>query len=311
MKGHHYRGAALVALFCLASPIAAQQRTWESADGRTLEAELLRWDDAKVTVRRSDNVVFDLALSLLSPRDQAYVGALLAEEKRRKGFAEGAYADAFDGEWRVYPAEKHGLIFQLYGTGELARSEKPVPLFVHLHGAAGRGERAEAGKVEIAAQRLAREEQFDRTPCVILVPLCPLNASWSEQVGPLEAIIDDLIANLPIDRDRVYLSGYSMGARGIGALMESRPDFYAAAMFADGETNPEWAHTITTSLWLWFSGERDLEKARMTAEAFRAAGRLAHFEGFPQLTHNQIHWKLAHDEEVFDWIFARRRSAGR
>lgn len=298
----------VIALAVLAPVFArAQNRKWESTDGRTIEASLQKWTAERITVRRTDGRVFDLPLAVLSEKDQAYVRQLIADESRKKGFEEGPYAESFDGEWVKFPKEKHGLIFQLYGTKELRRSKSPVPLFVHLHGASSRGADVETGKVEIAAQRLARPEQYRKTPCVIMVPTCPEDSNWGEQVPQLEAIIDDLISHLPIDRDRVYLSGYSMGARGIGSLLESRPDFYAAAMFADGETKIEWAKTVNAALWLWFSGERDLAKAKQTAEAFTAAGKLAHFEGFPELTHNQIHWKLAHDEEVFDWIFARRR----
>lgn len=297
----------LLFLFFLTSSLAAQNRTWQSADGRKIEASLQKWTADKITIRRSDGRVFDLPLAMLGEKDQAYIRQLIADEQRVKGFEEGPYAGAFDGEWMKFPADRHGLVFQLYGTKDLRRSREPVPLFVHLHGAASRAADVETGKVEIAAQRLARDDQYRKTPCIILAPLCPENLYWGDKLSALETVIDDLVSNLPIDRERIYLSGYSMGARGIGSLMESRPDFYAAAMFADGDTKPAWAETFTTALWLWFSGERDLSTAEATAKAFQAAGKLAHFEGFPDLTHNQIHWKLAHDEEVFDWIFSRRR----
>jgi predicted peptidase len=293
--------------FCL--NCSAQNRSWESQDGRKIEATLQGWspDSSQVALRRADGKVFALALSALSETDQKFVKQKIADQARLRGFKEGPYAEAFDGEWVKFPREKHGLIFQLYGTRQLARSKEPVPLFVHLHGASSRGSDVETGKVEIAAKRLAREEQYKKTPCVIMVPTCPENVFWGQQVKELEAIIDDLIRELPIDRDRIYLSGYSMGARGIGSLLESRPEFYAAAMFADGETKTEWAKTIDTSLWLWFSGERNLERAKATAAAFQEAGKQVHFEGFPEFTHNQIHWKLAHDEEVFPWMFSQVR----
>ena len=100
-----------------------------------------------------------------------------------------------------------------------------------------------------------------------------------------------------------------MGARGIGSLLKSRPKFYAAAMFADGDANHEWVENVDTALWLWFSGERDLKKAEAVAKAYNDAGKKAHFEGYPEFTHNQIHWKLAHDEEVFPWMFEQRRGS--
>jgi len=309
VKSLHYMTLrfSIILAFLVISAANAQNRKWESTDGRTIEASLQKWTADQVTLRRSDGRTFNLPLTALSEKDQAFIKQMIADESRKKGFEDGPYADSFKGEWVKFPKEKLGLLFQLYGTKDLRRSKTPVPLFVHLHGASARGSDVETGKVEIAAQRLAKSEQYSKTPCVIMVPTCPEGVGWGEQVSNLETVIDDLISQLPIDRDRIYLSGYSMGARGIGSMMESRPDFYAAGMFADGDTKPEWAKTINAALWLWFSGERDLAKAKKTAEAFTAAGKLAHFEGFPEFTHNQIHWKLAHDEEVFDWMFARRR----
>ncbi len=302
---------ALNSLWCLNGVLAEEgkTRTWTAADGRTLEAELLSATPEAVTVRRTDGQRFDLPLSGLSEADQAWVKQRLADQARSKGLEEGPFADKITGEWVKVPAEEYGLVFQLYGTRELSRLDEPFPLFVHLHGAGGRAADVEAGKVEITAQRLAREEQYDETPCLIAVPLCPPDTFWGAHVEKLEKIIDTLVDSLPIDRDRIYLSGYSMGSRGIGSLLESRPKFYAAAMFADGEAKPEWVEKVDAALWFWYSGERDLAGAEAVAKAYVAAGKTAHFEGYPDFTHNQISWQLAHDEEVFPWMFAQRRKA--
>ena len=286
---------------------AGKTRTWTAADGRTLEAELVSATPEAVTVRRTDGQRFELPLTGLSEADQHWVEQHLADQARAKGLEEGPFAERITGEWVKVPAEEYGLVFQLYGSEKLSRLGEPFPLFVHLHGAGGRADDVEAGKVEITAQRLAREEQYEDTPCLIAVPLCPPDTFWGAHVEKLEKIIDALVDSLPIDRDRIYLSGYSMGSRGIGSLLESRPNHYAAAMFADGEAKPEWVEKVDAALWFWYSGERDLAGAEAVAKAYVAAGKTAHFEGFPDFTHNQISWQLAHDEEVFPWIFAQRR----
>lgn len=284
-------------------------RTWTAVDGRTLEAELISATPEAVTVRRSDGQRFDLPLAGLSEADQAWVKRHLADQQRAKGLEEGPFADKITGEWVKVPASEHGLLFQIYGTRELSRLKEPFPLFVHLHGAGSRANDVEVGKVEIAAERLAREEQYEKTPCLIVVPTCPPDTFWGDHVDKLEGLIDTLTNALPIDRNRIYLSGYSMGARGIGSLLKSRPKFYAAAMFADGDADQDWVENVDTALWLWFSGERDMAKAESVAKAYNEAGKKAHYEGFQEFTHNQIHWKLAHDEEVFPWMFDQVRNA--
>lgn len=282
-------------------------RTWTSADGRTLEGAMQHMTADEVTIRRSDGRTFPIAISTLSEADQAYLQQARNDQARAKGFEEGPFADAICGEWVKFSKEEHGLLFQLYGGKELKRAKEPVPLFVHLHGAGSRADDVETGKVEVAAQRLVQDAQYKETPCVVLVPTCPPNVFWGQQVPQLEKVIDLLTDSLPIDRDRIYLSGYSMGARGIGSLLESRPSHYAAAMFADGEAKPEWAETVTAAIWLCFSGERDIAKAEKTAEAFTSAGKLAKFDGHPDHIHNQIHWTLAKTEGIYDWMFERRR----
>lgn len=299
----------LVLSLLLASNLlsGAESRTWTSAEGRTFEGSLQTASESSASLRRTDGRTFDVPLDKLSSADQEYVKQFLADQNRANGLSEGPFADKIKGEWVKVPMEEYGLQFQIYGTSKLKRLKEPFPLFVHLHGAGSRGSDMEIGKVEIAAQRLAGEEIYDEHPCLIVVPLCPADTYWGDHKAKLEGLIDTLTNSLPIDRNRIYLSGYSMGARGIGSLIESRPNFYAAALFADGETKASWVETVDTALWFTFSGERDLKGAEAVANAYTSAGKTAHFEGFPDHTHNQIHWTLAKTEGVYDWCFAQVR----
>ncbi|MDP4792094.1 MAG: hypothetical protein NWR21_10330 [Verrucomicrobiales bacterium] len=251
--------------------------------------------------------MFDVPLDKLSEADQGYVGQVVKDQNRAAGLSEGPFAELITGEWVKVPKEEHGILFQLYGTSKLKRLDEPFPLFVHLHGAGARADDVEVGKVEIAPQKLASEEFYDDFPCLIIVPTCPPDKSWGDEADALEGLIDQLSDSLPINRNRIYLSGYSMGARGIGTLIERRPNHYAAGLFADGEAKMSWVDLTDTALWMTFSGERDLEGAKAVADAYTAAGKTAHFEGFPDHTHNQIHWTLAKTEGVYEWCFSQVR----
>ncbi|MEO0447713.1 MAG: hypothetical protein AAF191_16705 [Verrucomicrobiota bacterium] len=286
-----------------------EEREWTSQDGKSFQGRYEHSTEETVSVRRSDGRTFAIPLERLSVEDQEFVQRRQAEEQRAIGLENGPFAEFFGGEWQQLSPDRFGFPVQLFGSPKLRRMKEPFPVFLHLHGAAARANSVETGKVEIAAQRLARDEQYEETPCLIVVPTCPPDTSWGDQVTRLEGLLDELVASLPVDRSRIYLSGYSMGARGVGALLESRPTFYAGAMFADGEAKMAWVDSVDTPLWLWFSGERDLEGAQAVAKAYETAGKKVHFEGFPEYTHNQIHWKLAHSEEVFDWMFSQVRGA--
>lgn len=263
--------------------------------------------ESSVSVRRSDGRVFDIPLEKLSGEDQEHVRTYLLDQKRTAGLESGPFAHLITGEWVQVPREEHGVLFQVFGTSQLKRLKEPFPLFVHLHGAGSRAMEVETGKVEIAAQRLSSDEVYDDFPCLIVVPTCPPDTNWGDHTVALENLIDSFANSLPIDRKRIYLSGYSMGSRGIGSLIESRPNFYAAGLFADGEAKMSWIDLTDTAMWLTFSGERNLEGAKAFSDAYAAAGKTVHFEGFPDHIHNQIHWTLVKSEGVFDWCFAQVR----
>ena len=297
----------LTLVFGLSHLSAEESRTWTSSEGKSFEGALLSATETTASVKRSDGRVFEIPLEKLSPDDQAFVQQSLKDRNREEGLNTGPFAEMITGEWIQVPKETYGLLFQIYGTSKLKRLGEPFPLFIHLHGAGSRADAVETGKVEIAPQMLAGGELYDDFPCLIIVPTCPPDSNWGEQAGALESLIDTLADSLPVDRNRIYLSGYSMGSRGVGSLIERRPRFYAAGLLADGEARMSWVDQTDTALWLTSSGERDLDGAKAFADAYTAAGKTAHFEGFPDHIHNQIHWTLAKTEGVFEWCFMQSR----
>lgn len=292
-------------------------RTWTSTDGRALEGKLLEANPEGIVVERNGRRL-PIAFKLLSGDDQAFVtdlveqleaeSALSEQDKERsQGFEEGPYAEAVKGEWVLGDQEKHGMVHQLFIGKEVKRRKAGpvVPLFVHLHGASARADSVKVGKVEIAAQTITAPDWYGDHPCVVLVPTCPPDPmTWTknEVLSNLEALIDDLVAQLPIDRKRIYLSGYSMGGQGIGKLIERRPELYAAALFADGGPKESWVGKTKTPMWSYYSGERDSSNVETLQTEFKGEGIEFKATILPDATHNQIHWKLAKDEKVWEWL---------
>ncbi|MDP0490073.1 MAG: hypothetical protein Q7Q71_03355 [Verrucomicrobiota bacterium JB023] len=314
----------LALLLACSHPVIAkvgEVRTWTSDDGRTLEATLLEVTETGIVVERNRGRV-TIPLTRLSAADQEFVAKLKEEMQREEelaaldarranGFEEGKYAEMVKGEWLI-GSDEQGLFHQLYIGKEVKRSSAgpTVPLFVHLHGASARAETTPVGKVEIAPQTLAAEALYRDHPCVIVVPTCPPEPmTWGkdEIQEKLEALIDDLVAHLPIDRDRIYLSGYSMGGRGIGKLIERRPDYYAGALFADGGPSLPWVGRVKTAMWSYYSGERDTAKVPELKEKFASEGVEFRATILPDAKHNGIHWKLAKDPAVWEWLFQQRK----
>ncbi|MBA3976139.1 MAG: hypothetical protein C0504_18180 [Candidatus Solibacter sp.] len=114
--------------------------------------------------------------------------------------------------------------------------EGPVPLVIHLHGAGG------FGTLQQSSSELARRRWIGIAPDGRRWGLAQKGCPWQTSagyvdnpdpdVGPGEQDIFDAIrwaqANYPIDPDRIYLFGFSMGGRGTYAIGLKNPDFFAA-----------------------------------------------------------------------------------
>ena len=118
----------------------------------------------------------------------------------------------------------------------------PVPLLVYLHGGGGTG----IGYTRVANGAITRE--LDARGWI---GIGPDGREWGQydqgcgwrtsaayvdnpdpNIGPGEQDILDVItwakANFPIDEDRIYLSGFSMGGRGTYIIGLKNPDIFAA-----------------------------------------------------------------------------------
>lgn len=112
-----------------------------------------------------------------------------------------------------------------------------VPLVVHLHGGGGIGQISADMQAQLDARGWigiapdGREWGIFGGACTWRFSSAYVD-SFDRAVGPGERDIFDAIdwarANLPIDVDRIYLTGFSMGGRGTYAIGLKNPDRFAA-----------------------------------------------------------------------------------
>ncbi len=300
---------------------SAGPRTWTSTDGRSLVATLRTASETEVQLLRSDGLSFTLPLTALSEADRRYVaayrekmqaGAASAADAaaRLEGLRDGPYADLIRGEW-VKTASAEGMPFQIYGDKRKLRSGKLYPLAIYLHGANARGSDNDKA-LEPGATLFADEKFYDERPCFVIAPQCPADRSWGQEMASLRALIHHVTDHLPVDRDRIYVTGYSMGSRGSWALMAEEPGLIAAAVpVASGGDVKTAASLVDIPIWA-FNGELDSpEETVAMADAIKAAGgtriKVTIIEGADHLGQ---HHKVARDPEVHEWLFDQSR-AGR
>ena len=160
---------------------------------------------------------------------------------------------------RLVEVDGHPRQFIVY-VPRRPRPSAPAPLVFMFHGGSGNGEqflrisgwREQADATGLIAVfptalrsrtldngrtethwntfELATEIDLDVRP-----PGYPAGAPWpADDVGFADAMVADVAAGLPIDRDRVYASGFSNGGSFTGRLAVERSQVLAAAAFSGG-----------------------------------------------------------------------------
>ena len=200
------------------------------------------------------------------------------------------------------------------------------PLVLLFHGA---GERGTDNRLQLRLMLPAfiREENRTNHPCFVLAPQCPPGKRWvevdwgspahamppepSESMALAFGLLDEAMAALPVDRQRIYVCGASMGGFGTWDALARRPELFAAALPVCGGADLQQAVRIAhIPVWA-FHGDRDtvVLPARSSAmiETMRKAGGHPKLTLYPGGDHDA--WTATFNSpEVFAWLFAQRRT---
>ena len=218
-------------------------------------------------------------------------------------------------------------------------SSKEWPLIVFLHGGGGNGNNNGNALTErFYRQRLVQTIQNypERFPALIAFPRCPEGKIWSpvpadpvqsdwrlelhgrEPVPDAEthvtAVIDGIIAAFAVDRDRVVITGYSMGGEGSIRYAALHPERIAAVASAAGSAVivPGDAPVLARmGVWL-FQGETDhistAPLAKRMVAAIRANGGNPLYTEYAGVGHGMAN-RVYEDAEVIAWMLDQRRDS--
>jgi predicted peptidase len=183
------------------------------------------------------------------------------------------------------------------------------PLVLFLHGSGERGDDIEKVKIHGPPKLVAAGKEF---PFVLCSPQCPADSRWN--ADELDKLVDELAGTYRIDRQRLYVTGLSMGGSGTWALITSRPEKYAAAMPLCGRGDLQAADKLAkTPTWV-LVGDKDraetVQNCQDMAAALKKAGGEAKLTVYPNVPHDC--WTMTYNnQEVYDWLLSHRRSASK
>lgn len=116
--------------------------------------------------------------------------------------------------------------------------EQSLPTIIFLHGAGERGDNLEDVKRHGVAKIVEAQAEF---PFLVISPQCPSDEYWL--VEKLSLLLDEAIATYPIDQNRIYLTGLSMGGYGTWYWGAAEPEHFAANLYERLRQRPY--------LWRW------------------------------------------------------------
>jgi predicted peptidase len=203
---------------------------------------------------------------------------------------------------------------------------KKYPLVLFLHGAGERGDNNAAQLTHGGALFTAAANR-EKYPAFVIFPQCPngkrwVEVDWSEKAphmspkepsGPMrltKAMLDQFIKDNPVDTDRIYVMGLSMGGFGTWDFVQRYPGFAAAAVpicgGADNSTADKLKHV---AIWAFHGGSDTTvwpQRTRSMVDELKKANGNVRYSEYENVGHNS--WSRAFVEpELLSWMFAQKR----
>lgn len=173
------------------------------------------------------------------------------------------------------------------------------PLMMFLHGAGETGNDIEKVKGHGPAKLIEQGKKF---PFIVVSPQTR-NYGWkSEQLMDLLA---SLISKYNIDKDRLYLTGLSMGGYGTWKLAADYPNVFAAIIPICGGGNPDTAYRLRHMPIWCFHGAKDdvvpLSQSEQMIDAVKKYNKEVQLTVYPEANHDSWTETYANDA-IYDWL---------
>ena len=186
---------------------------------------------------------------------------------------------------------------------------KKYPLVLFLHGAGERGE-----DLDVASRhgfmKHVREDGAEY-PFIFVAPQCPVGKFWGCYTESLLAFLDYICDTLPIDTDRVYLTGLSMGGTGTWMLAMAAHERFAAIAPVCGSGIYWCGGVLTKTPILAYHGDCDevvpIQNSIEMIKSVNQRGGHAEIKILYGVGHNA--WDVAYSgDELYKWLLSHKLS---
>jgi len=220
----------------------------------------------------------------------------------------------------VPPGSQHSQMFEkeitktvsckylLFLPADYGKKQQQWPLIMFLHGAGERGDDLEKVKKHGPPKIIENQKDF---PFIVVSPQCPEEDWWTEKVEVLINLLDDIVSRYKVDKERIYLTGLSMGGYGTWSLAFAYPERFAAiAPICGGGSRMMAMRLKDIPIWV-FHGAKDkavpLKESEEMVNAIRNRGGNVKFTIYPDAGHDC--WtETYNNRKLYDWFLEHRKS---
>jgi predicted peptidase len=179
------------------------------------------------------------------------------------------------------------------------------PVLLYLHGKSLSGDDPYMLTRYGPPRLVGRDPSF---PFILVAPQVRAGARWTD-VKTLDALLQRILAGYPVDPERVYLIGYSMGAGGVWRFGGAKPERFAAVVAIAGTKDLGMAKRLArVPVWAFHGTDDDVTPASNSEEmvaAIRAAGGDVQLELLPGRGHNIV--DVFERKDLYTWLLEHRR----
>ncbi len=198
---------------------------------------------------------------------------------------------------------------------------KEYPLVLLLHGAGERG--SDNIKQTTHFNNMYTSNGDLLSDVIALCPQCPSDGWWNIDgfsygdekgwLGSAMRLLENIEDNYSCDKDRIYVTGLSMGGYATWSLLERYSDVFAAGVPVCG-----WGDTskgsvlVDVPIWIYHGTNDDTvsfkSSSMMYESIIKAGGIKAHFTQLNGVNHNA--WDYAYvDREMISWLLSQDKSS--
>ena len=182
-----------------------------------------------------------------------------------------------------------------------------MPLIIQLHGAGERGN----GEDELhLVDKLGFSKHLEKNEynCIFVMPQCENDSFWAAKVESIITFIEQMIEYYDADRDRVYLTGISMGGFGTWYTAMARPDMFAAIAPVCGGGMDWTAAVLNMPIWTFHGADDNVVNpvyTELMVNKLTELGLDVKYTKLEGVQHNA--WDYTFNEELANWLLSKKR----